>query len=586
MSEKSKEKAMVDADVVDEILDRLILKMGRTKYEKENKIVGVQITMDQAFSPFLVHYYYKDQPEKNQKHRKVLSLSEFSEELKAGFVKEKEGRATIEDLRNTIKDQLQKLTKTFLDSVEAARVALDKEMVDWWPATNFLNDFKNGSLEGGDFVKRLEALVREWLIERKVVLEKGFGRIKRIEKMVDEIKKTIEGMSPILGEIQKETNDSLKRKSGQLEETPGQLDREEARGEFMYPFQWPNFDFKRFSLDTPTEVIGLKGGSSICCSQGGISRNFSNNDYAAFGQDGSLVLFDGLKGTVKAEKKLQVNGTQFASSSVEFSPNGAHLLVSICVSKKLQVLNVDGLSEKPDCSWEKAETQSIQKARWMSDDTILAAYKAPGKLVAFKLGRKEPLFEISVEDTRKVAIRDFDFTLDKKEAFCASENKFVFRVEIKQGNSSIKWKHSQHTANINTVRLSPNGRLLLSGADDQKIVMANPEDGSILAHFGGFTESIDAILWHPSSQLVFASSESQLVSMKIDTKEKTTLELLEEKKNEAFGNFKIYGLNGYWGDSENAEKPFILFGDQQGHIYKSLFQEKKEENNESPKRSV
>lgn len=592
--------SLEDNKELDKCLKKLYNRISKAKPDSQNEIEAIQISVDKEFPVFLINLFGLKAPEKYEE-RKVLVVSKFVEELRERFKKEKEAIEKSEGLRASISKAFKEVIEGFMKQMEAAKQAIENDLMGWWPVTEFLEEFQREELgKEDDFLSKLEALARNWLIKRETLLEKGQERIEEIKRMVEGLNERLGSMESIPRIIKDEKIKDLFLKRGSV--VPEGIKEEEKQGresESIAGKEEFDVGFKGFSKDSPVEITEAKRGAGICLNQGGIPRTNQLSSFAALGWDGSLALFDGLTGTLTKETKLEVIGEQYVNSSAEFSPSGNYLLVSICSDKKLEVLRTDQLSLKPNCSWVNAESTSIRKARWIDEETILAAFNCPGELAVYKLGEKEPILTIKPEETKESAICDIDFSLNREEAFCGSGNQLVFRIGITQGDSSIKWKHNGHLSRVNVVRLSPNGRMVLTGGDDNAVLLTDAKNGSVLFSFDGFSHnSVYGAIWHPSNQVVVVSSYNEIIMFKVKstlslneaesgsgsfgasmlsslssywnslTKGEASLRKMDQKSMSFFGKNSVLGLNAQWGTPSKGEKAFILVGDDVGNIFR------------------
>jgi WD40 repeat protein len=164
---------------------------------------------------------------------------------------------------------------------------------------------------------------------------------------------------------------------------------------------------------------------------------------------------------------------------------------------------------------------------------------------------------------------DFDISRDKRHAICGSDRntKLVFKVAIDGSSNQLQWRHSGHSAGINSVRLSQNQRQVLSGGGDQRVVLASAEDGSVLCSFDGFTNQyVIGVLWCPGNERALVISDNEVVLLEVGPR---TLKKQAEMKKEALGLAWIYGLNAFFGEEEGSSlgrRPFLILGGSGGKI--------------------
>jgi len=276
----------------------------------------------------------------------------------------------------------------------------------------------------------------------------------------------------------------------------------------------------------------------------------------------------GRPGKRSEKKKVEVRGGKGCDSCVEFNPSGGLFLVSINHDKELYVFGTEDFEQRDQ--WTRNESKYIQKARWIDDDRILAAFHTPGDLLLYRLGAKNPLMKFAPADLKSCSIRDLDISQDKNYAFCGSYNtKLVFKIRINASNDTMAWRHKEHEQFINSVRLSHDQKFVLSSAEDTKVILASAADGLILSKFNGFTnQSVYGLLWCPNDKVAFAISGNELVLLQVaeDGKE---LKKIGEIKKEELGLVWIYGLDGFFGHEKRAllkQRPFLVIGGHYGKV--------------------
>jgi WD40 repeat protein len=66
---------------------------------------------------------------------------------------------------------------------------------------------------------------------------------------------------------------------------------------------------------------------------------------------------------------------------------------------------------------------------------------------------------------------------------------------------------------INAIDISPNGRFVASGSDDNKIKIWTPSDRKLVQTLEGHTDDVNDVAWHPDNRTLAAAGEEGRISV-------------------------------------------------------------------------
>jgi hypothetical protein len=112
---------------------------------------------------------------------------------------------------------------------------------------------------------------------------------------------------------------------------------------------------------------------------------------------------------------------------MKFNASGNHFLITNTFLKQLLVLETESFLQKDE--WTKPECEMIGRSRWIDWNIILAGFGGPGMLVAFLIGKGDPLLVISPKEIASSYFFDLEVSLDTKHAFGCTDQ-MVFMVDI------------------------------------------------------------------------------------------------------------------------------------------------------------
>jgi WD40 repeat protein len=178
-----------------------------------------------------------------------------------------------------------------------------------------------------------------------------------------------------------------------------------------------------------------------------------------------------------------------------------NFLLAITDDKELSVYNSASFNKKDN--WVSSGHNAIMLARWISDTRILAGYATPGELLFFSLGNPKPIGRITPPGLAECWIKDFDFSSDRNFAYCGTHSitKMVFKVAVHKSkdDNQFKWNHQYHEGSVESVRLSPDQTLVLSGDNRRTLLLSSSKDGSFFGKYTGLSDMVKGLIWFPNS---------------------------------------------------------------------------------------
>lgn len=419
--------------------------------------------------------------------------------------------------------------------------------------TGFLQD-----LNRPDFEKRLDQLVATHIIEKnenKHKAEAGPGLVEQLEEI---IMRTQESINQTINEIREK-----------LMQVSIELNGKENSQKRIEDLE--------IDLKSIKEVPFMKGNDHICWGTRGLSINPSQRDkVAVMNSLGNITLGDMKQGKLLQSIKLEVKSNGSFYNSLLFNQSGEMLAASIKNDSTVFLFKVEGekliQTQKLD---RKSTGDGMNRLQWLNKNELVLGFLNPGVIEVFEVGSSTPKVTLLPELTRSTkkngCINDFDFCPSKAEIICGgfegSENQadVIFKMKITQMNEKHVWKHSRHSGEINTVKLSKCGSFVLSGGNDNQIILARERDGSILKKQGSwFTGGIYSIVLSPCDQFVLVQSENEVVLLKWHSKE--SFEKKGEASQENLGKNSINSLDVFWESSSNKNHQLLL-GMEEGSVF-------------------
>lgn len=183
-------------------LDRLVLRLGRTKILDGQKINSIQLTENMKFPVFLPLYDSKD-PDYKEKYidhhsGEVLSHDDFCELLEKMAQTEENNLISIANQKKEMAEAIDKLKKEICLSLDEARERLTSGILDRRPVIFYIEKLKGGHLnKEDDFLKTTECLIRELRIDPEEIPRTVQRNVEQMKKEMDETRECIKGLSMI-----------------------------------------------------------------------------------------------------------------------------------------------------------------------------------------------------------------------------------------------------------------------------------------------------------------------------------------------------------------------------------------------------
>lgn len=322
----------------------------------------------------------------------------------------------------------------------------------------------------------------------------------------------------------------------------------------------------KFSKQKLEELVQAKRLGFINDEHGGITLKKGTKEFGVLDNLGLLAFFNGVSG--KLSKQLLVNG----STPIKFSPSQRNFLVFSKWSMSLFIFDSKSLKMKKKITNECADF--IQQAKWVSETEVLVGYWSPGELLLYRLERNKPVKRfISVETTRAIGIKDFDFSECRKFAYCGNSSGVLYKISIKKEKDNLFWTHSTN-GSFTAVRAAQNKRFICVSNFGKELLLISEKDGTRLFKFEEFSsERILGVVLCPEEKMLLAWSCNELVLLKanLDLGGGEIVRKLDEIKREEI-QINIRIADAFWGkklrEETKEETGCVVLGDSFGRIFR------------------
>lgn len=339
----------------------------------------------------------------------------------------------------------------------------------------------------------------------------------------------------------------------------------------------------RFGFDPNTlkEVSPLKNEQNCYGTRGIEFRPNKKATVGVFSANGEFEFFSLEKEKVQKRILSEATKTMYGESSFSFSPDGKLFLTSIYTNGTIAIFSSDRMRKL--YQWKlKKHGEFIGRAKWVDRKRIIAGFTKPGILEVLELGKRLPIMKIRPKMTAPGEIYDMDIP-KKRDSFVSvgyglwTGPHFVFKMKLKNGETTPVWEHHEHSRITNTVKYSHCEKFVISGAYDEKIILASEKDGSIVFSVQPtfLTSWVFGISFSLTDDFLVLQSFNEVILFELERNSggiKDMRQIDELKKDELDKSHgSISSFNVFWYSPE-PEDNFLLIGLQNGKVFRVSFQ--------------
>lgn len=403
-------------------------------------------------------------------------------------------------------------------------------------------------------------------------LDNAFSKL--AEERNDPRKQMEFGIFEKLSETLDKIQDDFKKKAEELREKSR---KELLRVDFGKKFKENMKEIKGIDLGSVEEIPKVKGKEEICQGERGISvKPGDPSQFLVLSKEGPLLFFDEKKQEAK-EIKLEAK-QKFFFDSVFFSPNGSHFLTSIYFDLSVSVFDSNSFDQV--ASWNQNGIYGgVSITKWIDDRRILAGFIGSGALEVYELGSKKPI--VTINPLSLTGIDQFDVDGSRTIAVCSAYFKekkegpkiiHLFKVEITKSHESVSWEHQRHNDTIDAIRIFNSGDFVISGGNDNHLVVTGMKDGKVLMIIDWVGQYVKNIVFSPDEKVLLVQSFLGVSLLSCEGTANSSLAFKEIQKvsSDLIGGKSLnYSMTVVWDYSPDSNNHFLLLGKQDGTVAKA-----------------
>jgi TLD len=179
---------------VEDAIDKLELRLGRSKTQEGQSLCALQVTESEKFSVFLGKSRMK-QAEFEDPNGLILLFNEFSALVREMQGQEEEEKEKYKEEKDNFDRAFKKMREDIERELGKTQVLMEEKMFQRKPATRLLLRLKDGHLDKDEaFLEAVESFVRGLKVTKEVAVSNGMANLREMEREIERVIEVIRRM--------------------------------------------------------------------------------------------------------------------------------------------------------------------------------------------------------------------------------------------------------------------------------------------------------------------------------------------------------------------------------------------------------